>query len=322
MHDNPVQFAVVREDPTVEAEIIRAMNAEKILLIGSGGCKALTLQALFPNLGITLVDSNPAQIALIRQKTKQLSHGSVAERNYAFNIGDDSPAGLNACGNFESLFRSLRRFINDFIVSEREMRDLFSGSIPAATLTQRVFGNKYWKIAFDLHFKNSFLEALFGPAAVQHAPPGSYPDYFRVAFEKGLTAPGMQKNYFLHHVFLGCYLADPESLPHYLVAKVPKYRFDFVEGTTEKVSQWNAFDVVDLSNIFDWMDESAVASVAAVLGREMHSGARLVFRQLNHTKNFTPHFAKHFQFEQNFAENILAKDQSLFYSKLTIATKL
>ena len=50
MRDNDVQFAVVREDPMVEAELVRLTKASHVLLITSGGCTALTLQALFPDL--------------------------------------------------------------------------------------------------------------------------------------------------------------------------------------------------------------------------------------------------------------------------------
>ena len=37
MQDNKVQFAVVREDPMVEAELIRLTKASNVLLVASGG---------------------------------------------------------------------------------------------------------------------------------------------------------------------------------------------------------------------------------------------------------------------------------------------
>ena len=46
-----------------------------------------------------------------------------------------------------------------------------------------LFEHKYWKVAFDLFFHHSFLEAMFGPEAVQHAPKDSYPEYFRKVIE-------------------------------------------------------------------------------------------------------------------------------------------
>jgi hypothetical protein len=48
MRDNPVQFAFVREDPEIEASLVRRDHSGSALLIASGGCTALSLQALFP----------------------------------------------------------------------------------------------------------------------------------------------------------------------------------------------------------------------------------------------------------------------------------
>ena len=72
MRDNKVQFAVVREDLMVEAELVRLTNANNVLLIASGGCTALTLQALFPDLHITLFDFNSAQLERVREKMSAL----------------------------------------------------------------------------------------------------------------------------------------------------------------------------------------------------------------------------------------------------------
>ena len=72
MKDNHVQFAVVREDPKIEAELVCLHQVSEVLLIASGGCTALTLQALFPDLRLTLLDLNPAQLELIKKKRQAL----------------------------------------------------------------------------------------------------------------------------------------------------------------------------------------------------------------------------------------------------------
>ena len=40
MRDNPVQFAVVREDPLIEIEILERHHCQQLLLSASGGCTA------------------------------------------------------------------------------------------------------------------------------------------------------------------------------------------------------------------------------------------------------------------------------------------
>ena len=122
---NPIQFSVVREDPEIERKIIHASGAKKILLIGSGGCTALSLQAFFPQLRITLVDPNLAQIKLIQEKMRALKDLFI-DRKKTFNIENDSSISLNQNGNFESLFRSFRHFIYEFVLSREELKKLLT----------------------------------------------------------------------------------------------------------------------------------------------------------------------------------------------------
>lgn len=227
MRDNAVQFAVVREDPMVEAELVRLTRASNVLLIASGGCPALTLQALFPDY-ITLVDFNPAQLERVRAKMRVLRDADTATQRQRFNIGTSDPSGLNQNGNFESLFRGLRAFIFDLVADEAEIRFLFEDKNRLANVSELLFSSQYWSVAFDLYFSDSLLNAMFGPDATQHAEPGSYPRYFQALFEKGLTSATAFDNYFLHHVFLGYYLQRPASLPHYLLSPPPNCWFQMV----------------------------------------------------------------------------------------------
>lgn len=318
MNYNPVQFAVVREDPLIEAGLIQKFGAERVLLIGSGGCTALTLQAMFPHLSLTVVDPNPAQIGLIQTKIERLQKDSPADRRRSFNIDVDDPKGLNACGNFESLFRSFRRFLNEFVISDGELREALGQETSLSDSLGWICDNKYWKVAFDLHFNNDFLEAMFGPAAVQHAPKESYVRYFRDTFEKCLLDED-PPSYFFDHVFLGCY--REKSLPSYLTAPVPDYNIQFVTHTLEHVPDLGSYDLVSLSNIFDWMSNSKVLSAGRLLGKKLKHGSHIVFRQLNHREDFNSYF-RHFRFDPHLGEDLRLKDRSRFYSKINVARKM
>jgi len=101
MRARSVQFAVVREDPAIEADVIRRLDVRRALLIASGGCTALSLMVSFPRLDLTLVDRNAAQLDLVRRKLDILPSVDAASRRRQFNIGTADPTGLNACGNFQ-----------------------------------------------------------------------------------------------------------------------------------------------------------------------------------------------------------------------------
>ena len=321
MRDNDVQFAVVREDPMLEAELVRLTNASNVLLIASGGCTALTLQALFPDLHITLVDFNPAQLERVREKISTLHNVDTATRYQRFNIGSSDPKGLNQSGNFESLFRGLREFIFDLVADEAEIRVLFEEKGRLADVSEILFSNKYWSVAFDLFFSDSLLNAMFGPEATQHAETGSYPRYFQTLFEKGLTSAVAFDNYFLHHVFLGYYFHRPTSLPYYLLVPPADYRFQMIEGTLEQVQALHHYDLISLSNIMDWMPLSQITSLISHLQNEMRSGATVLYRQLNNGNNLTTYFGDSFGFNEALGVRFQEVERSLFYSSVYVGKR-
>ena len=321
MRDNKVQFAVVREDPMVEAELIRLTNASNVLLVASGGCTALTLQALFPSLNITLVDFNPAQLERVREKMSALHNVDAAARCRRFNIGTSDPSGLNQSGNFEALFRGLREFIFDLVADEAEIRLLFEEKGRLARVSEILFSSKYWSVAFDLYFSDSLLNAMFGPDATQHAEKGSYPRYFQTLFEKGLTSAEAFDNYFLHHVFLGYYLQRPDSLPYYLLAPPADYHFQMVEGTLDQVPELQRFDLISLSNIMDWMPLTGIASLIRHLQNEMKSGASVLYRQLNNDTDLSTYFGDSFEFNAALGVRFQEIERSLFYTSVHVGER-
>ncbi|MGH7295555.1 MAG: DUF3419 family protein, partial [Polyangiaceae bacterium] len=179
MVNNSVQFAVVREDPLVEAALLERLDRpRRALLIASGGCTAFSLRALRPELEITLLDANAAQLDLVRRKAEALRAVGAAERRRLFDVGDRAAGGLVSCGNFESLFRSFRDLVLDLVVPYDDLRRAFEDGTIGALAEERIFPSRFWRAAFDAHFCDALLDAIFGPAATQHAPKGSYPGYF------------------------------------------------------------------------------------------------------------------------------------------------
>lgn len=320
---NPVQFAVVREDPEIELNLVgRIPDTGEVLLIGSGGCTALSVATRFPRVIQTLIEPNKSQIELIKRKMHALVNLHQKELVDAFGVGVHSSASLVACGNFESLFKSFRLFLDEFVMKSSDWLNFFldeqGDDFPSA-----IFTSKYWPIAFELFFSDSLLIGMFGPEAVQHAS-DAYPDYFRNLFEKGLQAENAHQNYFLHHVFLGHYLDNPKALPPYLMeytSTLQSTMLKFENVLAQDLSSFSQYDLLSFSNIFDWMEEDKVKTMAERVGNEMKPGAWLVYRQLNNNKNLRPLFGRTLQFDDVLAQALHHKDRSLFYSSLHIAQK-
>lgn len=307
-----LKFAVVREDPAIEAALVRRLDARSVLTVASGGCTILSLATDLPEVAVTAFDLSPVQLAHVTAKAAALSRGDAA----ALNVGDPNPYGLNQHGAFEKLFRVLRTYVSELVVAPGELDRYFAEPLGAPALARSWLASRYWPAAFETAFNEPFLHAMFGPDATQHAEPGSYPGYFRRAFERGLLREDGPENPFLAHVFLGEYRG--RAVPDYLrglgaVHPAPA----LVQGGLEQVPALERFDLFSLSNIFDWSDDALVARWGRLLSQTARPGAAVLLRQLNNRRDLRRWFPA-FRFDDDLGQELLARDRSLFYEKIEV----
>jgi S-adenosylmethionine-diacylglycerol 3-amino-3-carboxypropyl transferase len=312
MIDNEIQFAVVREDPLVEKEILLKYLSNSILTIGSGGCTALALKAWHPDARLTILDTNPAELALIRKKIDAIKTGAPFS---AFNVADENPANLSQCGNFESLFRIFRNFVQEFCLSKDHIQEMFVQSDAYSTHCATLIRSPYWPAAFDLCFSDSLLETMFGENAIQYAESGSYPRYFRELVERGLAHNDGPTNPFLHHIFLGFYL--PSALPEFLKAPPNQFDIQWISGGLNQVD-FGDFDFIGLSNIFDWMPTQEVEEILRRIRTESRPNCTVLWRQLNNNRSLHLQLTPVFQFDHKWEKALQEKDRSLFYSSIHV----
>lgn len=305
-------FAVVREDPSLEAHLLATLcpAASAALVVASGGCTALSLAARSPALHVAAFDRSPRQLAHVRAKQSALRRGDAA----AIGLHTRSPSSLHQSGTFEALFRLLRAAVVELITPDLDAR--FAD--PAALLSG-LRASPYWPALFATYFADPMLHAMFGPAATQHAVPGSYPLYFQRAFERGLAAADARANYFLRHVFVGDYAPGcaPDFLDHLGLAA----DIELVEGALPDVPELARFGLISLSNIFDWSDDALVTVWADHLARHARPGAVVLIRQLNNQRDLRPFFSPAFAFDDAVGEDLLARDRSLFYNRVLVGVR-
>jgi S-adenosylmethionine-diacylglycerol 3-amino-3-carboxypropyl transferase len=258
------------------------------------------------------MDPNPVALDHIRTKIDALRQGVPLSK---FNVADDDPTGLSQCGNFESLFRTFRRFIQEFILTRDQLHVLFSkaGSFEQGRLA--MLSSPYWPVAFELVFSEGFLRTMFGQDAIQYAPKGSYPRYFQERFEFGLNRPAAQSNPFLHHIFLGKYL--PHAIPEFLKFRPENLDFSWLNRSAEDVN-FREYDCIGLSNILDWMPPETVEHMLSRIHTETRSGCTVIWRQLNNTRPFHRHLQPHFSFDPEWEKALNTADRSLFYTRLHV----
>lgn len=318
-----VQFAVVREDYLVEAKLIDMFCRNNILLVASGGCTALNLQTLYPDVKVNLFDINADQLSHVQDKIAALQANAIAEIKRDFNVGCASPNGKNACGNFEKLFRSIQYFVQEFILTDDQIMHLLTKNDELATeYLGLLFSNPYWDIMFELFFSDTLLQAMFGPDAIQYAKPGSYPKYFKAKIVSGLLRDDRITNYFLHHIFLGCYVDRVDSLPPYLQQSSKIKPITMYNSTIGALESLNTYDLISLSNIFDWSSKTQIREAFSILAKKLKPGTIVLYRQLNNSNDYGEFYAKNFALLPSLGQELLAVDRSLFYENIVVLEKI
>lgn len=313
---NPLQFAVTREDPRTESGVLDDWSARagrrdpRVLLIASGGCTPLALQARWPDATICLVDPNPAQLDHVRQKIL------ARDADETSRLISGGPGSLLERGNFEGLFRVLRGVLHDFVAPPEAWERLISGDM--ARLSD-LLESPWWVTAFEVAFSDALLLRMFGPAAVQHAAPGSYPGWFRHRIEQAILDPAAATNPFLAHILLGRYTGT--ALPDWLLSPPPPaWRLGFRCCTLQDITDWPEWDLLQLSNVPDWMAPDTLHPLLHRIGAAMRPGARLLIRQLNNRRRLESHCPM-LRFDRERARELLQQDRSMFYSRILIGVK-
>lgn len=309
-----IKFAVVREDPQPEIDCALQHQAKHALLVASGGCTAFALQHQLPDLTLDLFDINPHQLQHVANRARALHR-----RDYpALNIGDANPKGLSQCGVFEKFFRIFRHTLTEFVASPDEVSTFFQSDLLTRRQMLKIWqASSFWESLFHICFNDDFLVFLFGQEAIQNANKNSYIDYFRQRFERGLYHKDSNRNYFLHSIFLGHY--QKTSAPPFLTSG-GNYQFNAHAVPLTDMGTIDHFDLISLSNILDWCDQTSIVLHANKL-MTMRPGSTLILRQLNNKRSLRPLLEPAFSFDDALSHHYQATDRSLFYNTIEIATR-
>jgi S-adenosylmethionine-diacylglycerol 3-amino-3-carboxypropyl transferase len=300
----PVAFAVVREDPRLDLEVLDHLGERpRVVMIASGGETALCL-ARRPLASLTLVDLNPAQLELVRLKwqlaagpreraLQLLGHG-LADRRDCFRAwgledGRLGPFeqicawGLDYLGRYEAVFRDLQSH-GDF---------------------QRSFA-----------LEN--LVRLFGEGATQN-PRRSFASHFEQRCQQAAARPEAGHNPFLSQVLHGCFPPQvawdwlaPETWGQPLLE--PVYRHGEMHELLRRLPDGSA-DFVHLSNILDWLSPEQASAVLSQAARVLAPGGVVLLRQLNSSLDIVQLPAP-LSWNVERGRRLAECDRSFFYAKI------
>ena len=310
---NSVLFAVNREDHYVEYDVINRLDPNRMLMIGSGGCIALSIKTTYPDLDLNVIDVNPHQLTHINKKSKAVQCSDLKELNV--HTKDDSC--LNQAGKFETMFQELRDSFIELVSNKKEVLSFFDSDmsdISRSIILEKWTNHNNVSTPFQNVFNDKNINKVFSDEATKHGSPGSYISYMKNKILTGLNKKDSHLNPFLQHIFLGYYQSD-NAFP-YMKSK-NKLDIPMTEGSILNLDNIYSYDVVSLSNIFDWSSDTVVKTHARYLS-QMKKGSAIIIRQINNHKNWIEIFNDYFTEDKNFDSYWQEHDRSMFYDHIRL----
>ena len=249
--DDRLYFAQVREDPRAEMAAFEPSPADSLVVVGSGGCTALSLIAGGAGQ-VTAVDVNRSQNHLIELKLAAVATlardealaflgatDAIARDRFdtyvrlrplltaaARSYWDARPAlvdaGVLAAGVTERFIRMLVGAMCVLVHPRSRLdRMLACQSIEEQrALFAREWNTRRWRLFFALLLNRRVFRRTYDAAFFAHLERPSFAEHFRRCAEHALTELPVGDNYFLHHMIMGRYpTRAPQGVPPYLTAQ-------------------------------------------------------------------------------------------------------
>ena len=310
---NTVLFAVNREDHLVEYDVINRFSPNRMLMIGSGGCIALSLKTIFPDLSLNVVDVNPHQLLHIKQKIKAVKESDLE----ALNVHNQNDSCLNQTGKFETMFQNLRDLFIKLVSDKKEVAsffDLETSDTRRSNILEKWLNHDNISTPFQNVFNDKNINKVFSDEATKHGLPGSNIGYMQKKILTGLNKKDSHLNPFLQHIFLG-YYKSPQAFP-YIESKTLT-EMTMMESSILSLDNISSYDIVSLSNILDWSSEDIVKTHARYLS-QMKKGSAIIIRQINNHKNWIEIFKDCFSEDKSFDRYWQENDRSMFYDHIRL----
>ncbi len=241
-------FAQVREDPRVEIAALAPRATERMVVVTSGGCTALSLLAAGAG-EVHAVDLNRTQnhvaelkFVAVRRLERLAAIGFLGglpspRRDriavYATLRGELTPGarsywdrrrsaigrGVINVGVSERFISLVGLLVRRVVQTPRGVERLLACRTldEQRTLFAREWDTRRWRLLFAMLLNRWAMSRAYDPTFFAHVGRADFAEHFRRLAEHALTEVPVADNYFLHQMLTGCYPVDqPHGVPPYL----------------------------------------------------------------------------------------------------------
>lgn len=348
-----IRYANCWEDADVMLEALGTIEDEKVISIASAGDNCFSLLTKNPKTVIA-VDVSRSQLALVELKKIMIQYLEYEEflefigvlknenrveiyQNHKSHLSSNAQSfwdknlhevekGIIHMGKFEKYFQL---FKNEFLANihgEEEVEELLR---PKTSEQQAEFYNLTWNTpTWREMYKTFFGIEMLGekgrdPNFLKHVE-GNVADLILEREQNHLSAKQAQTNYFLHYMVKNEFQLP--YLPHYLkkenfkVIKENIHRLILHFGYLETAIKENpGASCFNLSNVFEYMDETTFLSTAEYIFNHTPKNAKFVYWNLFVGRRMSDYTG--LTLKPSIMKRLKQKDLGYFYHQVIVEYK-
>lgn len=355
--ENRADFAFVRyancwEDADMLVRALQPCAGKRVLSIASAGDNALALLAT--GAEVVAADLSAAQLACLELRCaafRHLSHDDLLaflgvyechRRSQTYDLLErdlseaakefwkrrphDVSQGIIHIGKFENYFQIFRTSVLPWIHSRTTIAKIFHPKDPVERqrFWDRTWNNRRWRLLVRVFFSR-FLMARMGrdPEFFRYVE-GSISDQIQDRARYAMTVLSPDRNPYLQYIATGNFQS---ALPRYLrpechdAIRHGLERLTLFHGTIEEaaaIHDVGGFDALNLSDIFEYVNEQTTRKIYGALLRYVNPGGRIAYWNTFVPRQCPPEFAANVIPRNELSAELFAEDKAFFYGHFQI----
>jgi len=351
---NLIRYANCWEDADVLLKGLDVKKGGRILSIGSAGDNSFSLLTTDPEM-VMAIDISEVQLFLIelkkvaflyleyeevlaflgfRKSEKRLSlfHKiksklSPSARRYWEEHRKQIKKGIIFQGKFEKYFKFFRTKVLPFIHTKKTVNRLLEDKTEEEQqqFYEDKWNNLQWKGLFKLFFSRKVMGKYGRDKAFMNEVEGSVSTFILEKTIEHLKSEKSQDNYFLHFILKGNF---GEGLPHYLrpenfsIIRERLDRLKLFKGYAQDAFDTGIdFNYLNLSNIFEYMDDPSFEAVAQNIAQNTQKGTKIAYWNLMVSRFLAKTFDHDFEANTPLSKELAAIDKGFFYQNFLVDTR-
>lgn len=347
-----IRYAQVWEDAEILIEALQINEDDNILSIASAGENAISMLIKNPNK-IYAIDLSINQIACTELKKiayKFLNYDECMQligvfesqqridlykkikaeltnhtRKYFENNIEIIEKGIINTGKFENYFHIFGKKILPFIHSKKTREELLEKKSKEERIEfyNKKWNNYRWQLLFRIFFSKAVMGKLGRDKAFFRYVNVNVAEHILERTKYAITELDTSQNSYLHYIVNGKY-------ENVLPVAYRKENFELIKNNIDKlillsesIETFLERDDVDyiskynLSDIFEYMDDSQMCKIFEKIFTKSFSGTRIAYWNMLADKRASKYF-ENLEYKEQESQELLKKDKAFFYSNFMI----